>query len=156
MAVTAVIVAATAVSAGSQIYSGIQANKQAKKQATQLNQKADLALQESRIEATRKSEERTRFIAQQKVSFLANGLSLEGTPQAVFADTTNQYQQEIDAITRSGAADAAYYKSEASIAKSKGKTALISGVTGAVSTSLSSGLDLQKAGVFSSKSGGVL
>lgn len=132
-------VAAVVFTAGAQVYQGVQENKAAKAQTEQLRKQAAIAEQEAQRAATVKAEERRKFIAQQKVAFLNNGISLEGSAQAVFEDTNRMFQEEIDAIIRSGAADAAYLRDEANIKASSGRAALTTGVLKSIGTAVSGG-----------------
>ena len=113
------------------IYTGIQQNKIAQERAGQYEVQANLAKQESEANARLKEEERTRFIARQKVAFLANGIGIAGTGSVVLEDTFNQFQLEIDAIRRSGVAQSNFLTTEASIQKKTGRSQLVSGyITG--------------------------
>ena len=134
---TILLATTMAVSAGSAIYSGQQQKKAADSQADSLRRQAEVTKQESEISAQRKEKDRTRFLAEQKMAYLANGIGLAGTPQAVFTETFEEFQQEIDAIRRSGTAQANYYEGEANTRKSQGRAALVSGYLGAGESLLS-------------------
>ena len=122
------------VSVGSKIYGGIQAKKTAEQQA-QLNEaQARLASSEAEREAGRKTEEQRKFLARQKMSFLANGVGLGGSAGFVLEDTAAQFQQEIDAIRKSGAARAGFLNKEADISRSTGRAALVSGILDGVTS----------------------
>jgi len=113
---------------GSKIYGGVQAKKTAEQQA-QLNEaQARLVASEATTEANRKAEEQRKFVAQQKMAFLASGVGLAGSPALVLEDSFQQFQQEINAIRRSGAARAEFLNKEADISRSTGRASLISGV----------------------------
>lgn len=137
----AALVGLALLSAGGSIYSGFSAMKSAKEEANQLQDQAALARAEAQTEADRKSEERRKFIANQKVAYLSNGVGISaGTAHVTFADTFNQYQREIDATLRAGRARGAYLDKEAKITRRNGKAAFISGITQAAGTLATTGL----------------
>jgi hypothetical protein len=144
----AALVGLIALSAGGSIYSGISANQSAKEQAGQLDRQAALAQEEARIEADRQSDERRRFIADQKMAYVANGIGISGTPLVTFENSYNEYQKEIDATIRAGDANADYLRSEAKVTRRNGRAALIGGVTQAASTVASGVLAGKNAKVF--------
>jgi hypothetical protein len=125
--------------AGSSIYSGIQADKAAKKQASAIEDQARLAREESEVTATRKETERRKFLAEQRMAYLATGVSLEGTPLIVGDETWKEFQIEIDAIRRSGSAQSRYLETEASTTRSMGRAQLVSGVLEGVGTAAMGG-----------------
>jgi len=131
--------------AGSQIYSGMQADKAAKKQASAMEEQARIARQESEVSAGQKETERRKFLAEQRMAYLASGVSLEGTPLIVGDDTFKEFQIEIDAIRRSGIAQSSYLETEASTTRSTGRAQLVSGILGGVGTAA---LGAYKGGMF--------
>ena len=132
------LTAATVLSAGASIYGGIASKNAADDQAALLEEQARIQREETEAEANRKAEERRKFIASQKVAFLANGIGLAGTPLVVLEDTYKQYEEEISAIRRSGNAQAGLLERQAKTTKKSGKAELISGVLNA-GTSIASG-----------------
>ena len=124
----------TAISAASSISQGISAKKSADRQAEQLQEQSRLAAEEAEQEATRKEEERRRTIAKQKVAFLANGVGLSGSANAVINETVRQFDLEIDAIRRSGRAQSRSLANESEIKKKSGRAQLISGFGNAATT----------------------
>jgi len=135
--VTAVLVAATVVGAGSQIYQGFAANNEAKKIAGQQEEQARIALSEANRSADQKTVEQRKFLAEQRMAYLASGVTLDGTPGLVGEDTFVQFQQEIDAIRKSGAAQFKVGMLSAQNTKANGRAQLISGFLGSASTLLS-------------------
>jgi len=134
MSTAALLVTATALSAGASIIGGIESKKAGDKQAALFNEQAKTAQREAELEAQRKEQERTRFIAKQKVAFLANGIGLSGSPLAVFQNTFNEFQKEIDAIRRSGSSQSRFLRAKGSIAESSGRASLTSGFLNAGTT----------------------
>lgn len=128
--VSLALIATTVMAVGGQVFGGISSKKAAEDQADLMRDQAALARQEAELEAQRKEEERTKFIAKQKVAFLANGVGLGGSAQDVFADTFSQFQQEIDAVRRTGNAQATFQEREAKLTEKSGRARLISGVLG--------------------------
>jgi hypothetical protein len=129
-----------------QIYSGVQANKAAKEQAAQIEEQAAIAKAEADRAAEQKSVERRRFLAEQRMAYLASGVSLEGTPLIVQGDTWNEFQQEIEAIRRSGAAQYGFSMREAANTRKTGRAQLVSGILSGVGTA---GTGAYRAGAFS-------
>lgn len=142
---SALLLAATAAAGAGQIYSGVSANQAAKEKADMQEEQARIALSESEREATQKADERRRFLASQRMAYLASGVSLAGTPGIVQGDTFNEFQQEIDAIRKSGVAQYGLGMREAASTKSTGRASLISGVLTGVGTI---GTGLSKSGIF--------
>lgn len=137
----AALIGLALVSAGGSIFSGVSAMKSAKEEANLLQDQAALAQAEAQTEADRKSEERRKFIAEQKVAYIANGVGISsGSAQVTFADTFNQYQREIDATIRSGKSRADYLNREAKITRKNGKAAFISSITQAAGGLATAGL----------------
>lgn len=128
------LAAFTALSVGSQIFGGFAEKDAADDQAALLEEQARIEREEAAAEADRKGEERRKFIAKQKVAFLANGIGLAGTPLVVLEDTYNQFEQEIQSIKKSGSAKAGLLEKEAKIKKKSGKAKLIGGVLGGATT----------------------
>lgn len=133
------------VSALASIYGGFQEKKAYKEQAALQRDQAVLAVQEAEEEAARREEERDRLMARQRVSFLANGVKLNGSPLAVLDDTAYQYNKEIKAIRRRGVAESNFMRREARILEDKGRAAVLRGFTQAAGTVASSGT---QTGVF--------
>lgn len=120
--------------AGGQIAGGIAANKAANENAGLQEEQAQIALDEANRAAELKSIERRRFLATQRMAYLANGVSIVGTPGIVQGDTFNEFQMEIDAIRKSGVARFGLGMKEAAITRSTGRAQLISGIMSGVGT----------------------
>lgn len=144
----AALIGLIGLSAVGSIYSGISANKAANDQADQLEQQGAIAKAEAQAQAEQQSIDRRKFIAEQKVAYLANGIGLSGAPLVTFTDTYNTYQKQIDATTRAGNAKSSYYSSEANVTRKNGRAALISGITSAAGTVGSGYLTGKAAKVF--------
>lgn len=142
------LILATVVGAGSQIAGGISANSQAKDTARQQEEQARIGLQESNRAAEQKSNERRKFLAEQRMAYLANGVSLSGTPGIVGGDTFDEFQMELDAIRRSGVAQFKYGMQSANNTRANGRAQLISGFLSGASTAASG---FSKAGLLDKK-----
>jgi flagellar biosynthesis component FlhA len=123
----------------------MEANKAAKEQASQIEEQAQTAKAESNRVAEQKNVERRRFLAEQRMAYLASGVSLEGTPMIVQGDTWNEFQQEIDSIRRSGAAQYGFSMKEAATTRNTGRAQLVSGILSGVGTAAGGAY---KAGAF--------
>lgn len=147
MALTAgasLLLLAGAAAAGGQIAGGIVANKTAQRQADLQEEQARIALEESNRAAERKATERRKFLAEQRMAYLASGVSLIGTPGLVQSDTYKEFQMEIDAIRRSGAAQFGFGVRSAASTRSTGRAQLISGILSGVGTLATAGYSASK------------
>ena len=146
MAEVALLVGSIALGVG-QVSSDISANKAAQSQAGLQEEQARIALSESERTATQKSTERRKFLAEQRMAYLASGVSLAGTPGIVGGETFKEFQMEIDAIRKSGVAQFSLGLKQAAITKSTGRAQLISGFLqgiGSVGTGLYTANSLSK------------
>jgi hypothetical protein len=80
-----------AIIGGLQVASAIGNYNQAKSQARQ-------TIRQGNQMAENRAKEISRLVAQQRVSYLASGLELDGTPQSVMNDTYNTGLEDIKAI----------------------------------------------------------
>ena len=122
----------TAVQAAGSIYSGFAANSAAEQEATLQRQQGDIAMSEAKINATNETYNQTQIVQKQKLAFLANGVSLEGSPSMVLEQSKEYGQSQVDAILRQGASRYALAQGEAAITENKGRAALIGGFTNAI------------------------
>lgn len=144
MGATALLATAGLASAGASIFGGLQANKAAKDEAARIEEEGRLAQQEADEEAARRAKQVRKFAARQKLSFLKNGVRLEGTPLAVLDETQAEGQAEVDAISKRGQAISRLRTSQASQTRSSGRASLIGGFGGAASSLLTLGLGLRR------------
>ena len=142
------LAATTALSVGAQIFSGVSQKQAADDQAGLIQEQARIQREETGAEVGRRTEERNRFIAKQKVAFLASGVGLAGTPLIVLEESFKQFNVEIAAIKRSGSAKAKLLERQAGITKRTGRAALISGVLGAGTTIAGSVFKGKEAEIF--------
>lgn len=149
MGIETALIAATVVSAGASIMGGISARSSANREAKALNEQAALAQNEATAEAQRRATEVRQFQRRQKLAFLKNGVTLEGSPLLILDETLTAGQEEVDAIMRRGTAQAKYYRESAAITKNKGRAALIGGIGGAASSFIGGYGIGKSAGMFS-------
>ena len=126
-----VLAALTVVSAVGSIYSGFAANSAANQEAKLQQEQADTALQEAQINAQNEAYNQTQTVQKQRLAFLANGVSLEGSPALVLEQSKEYGQSQVDAILRQGQAKSNLLTAESTITMNKGRTALIGGFTSA-------------------------
>ena len=130
--------AGMALSAAGGIYSGVSANKAAKKQAALQRKQAELLYEEAQRDAAKTYEEAVRFSAEQKMAYLSNGVEASGTAAATVQQTIAWGREEADAIIARGKAELDLGYAQAKITKSTGKAQMISSIMGAAGGAMSS------------------
>ena len=143
-----VLAVLTLVSAASSIYSGFAGKSAYDAEGNLERQQADIAASEAQVNAKNEAFNQTQAVQNQRLAFLANGVTLEGSPALVLEESKKYGQGQVDAILRQGAAKKALGYAEADISKNKGRAALIGGFTqaaGSIAQGIGSG---QKAGMF--------
>ncbi len=146
-------VVGSAIAAGGQIYSGYQANQSAKREASALEAQGQLEQEEADREAAAHAGDVRKFSRVQALSFLKNGVTLEGSPLLVLDETLSKGQEEVDSITKSGAARRTLYNSKAAITRNEGRARMIGGITGAAGTIGSAGMAGANKGLFTTGGG---
>ncbi len=144
----AALAAATAFSAISSIGGGINAQSAANQNAKLQEQQGQIALDESKVTATNTAYNLNQQIGQQRLAYLANGVSLEGSPAIVQDQATKYGQTQVDAILKQGAAQYTLAQENAAVTRNQGRAALIAGFGSAVGTTASGVGTMYKAGVF--------
>lgn len=130
------LVASAVLGAGGKILGGMSERDAQKSRAGMFEDESRLASAEATANAKQRARDVRRFAANQKVAFLKNGVTLEGSPLLALEDTYQQGQEEVNAITDSGNARASLYWREGQIAKKQGRAAMVGGILGASSTLL--------------------
>lgn len=146
--ITTAFIATTVISVGSQIMGGMAANKASKREASLLDEQAALAQAEAQAEATRKANENRKFLKRQKLAFLKNGVTLEGSPLFVLEETLEKGQEEVNAISRQGDARARLFSARAEQTRNEGRSQLVGGFMGAASSAFNAFGTGSKAGIF--------
>lgn len=138
----------TGFAAASSIGSGFSANSAASAEANLQRQQGDILLAQSKVDATNEAYNQRQAVGKQRLAYLANGVSLEGSPALVLDESTKYGQSQVDSILNRGAASYGLSYQEAAITQNKGRAALVAGFGGAlgdISTGISSA---NRSGVF--------
>lgn len=135
--VSLAFIAAAAIAGGGQILGGMSERDAQKNRAGAYEDQSRLTQSEAAAQAKRRAIDVRRFAANQKVAFLKNGVTLEGSPLLALEDTYLQGQEEVNAITDAGNARSNLYWREGQLSKKQGRAAMIGGLTGAAGTALS-------------------
>lgn len=147
----AALAGATAFSAISSIAGGISAQSAANTQAKLQEEQGGIALDEARTNATNQAYNENQLIGNQRLSFLANGVSLEGSPSVVQAQSTKYGQEQVNSILKQGAAQYTLAQENAAVTRNQGRAALIAGFGQAVGTTAQGIGTGYKAGIFDTK-----
>lgn len=110
------------------IFGGIQANRAYSTEAGMLQSQSNMALDQAAMEAQSKANDVRQFAADQQEQYSSSGVTLEGTPAQVLADTRKRGQQEVNAISKRGAFQAQLMRTQANQMKSQGRSALLGGI----------------------------
>lgn len=138
----------TGFAAVSSIAGGFSANSAATAEANLQRQQGDILLNESKIDAANEAYNQRQNVGKTRLAFLANGVSLEGSPSMVLDDATKYGQTQVNSILSRGASQFGLSYQEAALTQNKGRAALISGLgsgLGDITTGISA---LSKSGVF--------
>lgn len=152
---TLALVATTAVSAGASISGGISAQKSANQEADLQRQQGDIALSESKTNATNEAYNQSQAVGNQRLAFLANGVTLEGSPTEVLKQSTAYGQSQVDSILKQGVSQQSLAYQQAQITKNQGRAALIAGYGQAAGSVAGATGTLYKGGAFDTTKGPV-
>lgn len=147
-ALAALAVIGTVVGAAGSIYGGIQADKSAKQEASLQREQGDIALQEAQVNASNEAYNQTQAVQRQRLAFLSNGVSLEGSPSMVLEQSKQYGQQQVDSILRQGAARKTLADRSATITENKGRSALVGGYMSAAGTIGAGAASAYNSGMF--------
>jgi len=152
-ALTSILVGAgLALSMGSTIYGAVAAKDAADEQAALQDKQAQMELEAAQAEAGQIREKARRLKASQRAGLASAGVALDGgTPDALLDETTRLSEQDAMAALSGGTNRAALLKDSASISRSKGNSALISGGLSAAGNFVSGLSSINKAGVNNKK-----
>jgi hypothetical protein len=149
------MVAATAVTAGSQAFGAISTSKAEKYNASIARQNQTTALAQAAEEANRVRRAGDRRLGTMRAGFGAGNIAASsGSAAAVLVDQARQ--TELDALTvkYQGDLQARQWASEAQAAKQRGKNALIGGFLGVGASLLGGASSLKGAGSPAASTGG--
>lgn len=150
MGIETALILATVAAVGGKVAGGMAANSAAKTEAGLMDQQAALGREESITSAENLARDRRQFLNAQKLAFLKNGVSLEGSPLLVLEDTRAYAQREVDATIKRGQAQYNLTRAQAQLTRNKGRAALIGGITDGIGTAASMGMSMNNAGMFNS------
>ena len=154
MGIETAFIAAAALSAGGKLLAGMSERDAQKNRAGVLEDNARYAALDATNLARQRTREIQKFAANQKISFLKNGVTLEGSPALTLAETYALGQEEVNAITQAGTRQANAYWREAKIAKKQGRAAMISGLFGAADSGVQAYGIGSSGGLFGGGTGG--
>jgi len=140
----------TIAKAGLKVASGIAANNAAKDEANALQEQAKVAAEDSARQMDQHAREVKRFAGDQAESFLSSGVTMDGSPAEVLAQTRSLGQQELNVMRQQGNAQAKLYTNQANKALKSGRMALIGSLIGAGTGLVSAGIG----GTFNNLGGG--
>ena len=120
--------------AGSQFAGGIMEAQGYRAQASQYNRQADIERERTQFEMQRERERHRRVAGTQRATFLASGVSLEGTPADVIVDSALENQIDIEAIRFGGQAREDNLRFSAQQARTNANQSIFKGTTQALST----------------------
>lgn len=120
--------AAMGMSIAGPILGGISAQKAANDNAKLQEQQGGIALAEANANAENEAFNQTQKVGNQRIAFLANGVSLEGSPSAVLKSSKAYGQSQVNSILRQGTAQYNLAQANAQITKNQGRAALIAGI----------------------------
>lgn len=148
----AALAGATAFGAVSSTIGGFSAMSAANSEAKLEKSQGAIALQEAQTDAQNEAFNETQAVGKQQLSFLANGVTLEGSPSAVVKASTAYGQTQVDAILKQGAAKDSLAIAQAAQTQNSGRAALIAGIAQGVGTIAQGTNSLYKAGAFDNTS----
>jgi hypothetical protein len=136
MGIETALITAAVVAAGASIAGGVSAQRSANQEAKLQREQGGIANAEAQRQAAIRAEEVRKFSKVQKLAFLKSGVTLEGSPLLTLDETLTQGQEEVDAISRSGASQYNLAQKQARITQNKGRAALIGGIGNAAGAGL--------------------
>ena len=122
--------ASSALQGVSNIAGGYMTQHSDNAEAGLIQQQGATQYQEARIDATNEAVNQNTTVGRQTLAFLANGISLEGSPAVVLAQSKAYGQSQVDAILRKGQAQADLANAQAKQLKQAGKAAMLGGWMG--------------------------
>lgn len=131
---TGLLIAAGALQAFSSIKQGIDARKQAKKEAMLIEAQAEQ-------QAREKQKALKGLMAQQRLGFAKSGVTLEGSPLLIMEETQQEGQQEISDILSNA-------RMRANMKRSAGRDAFTAGLINAGASAAKTGYQGSQAGLF--------
>lgn len=122
-----------AVSAIGSIAAGNANAAASNQQAAAYERQAEAEREQAAFNASQQREKSIKVISGQRASYLASGLSLEGSPTDTLADTTRTAEMDVAAIRYNGALKADNFQQQAAIFRTKAAGQQQAGFFGALS-----------------------
>ena len=116
-------------SAGLDVLSGVFGYFASEEAARTAESRGRMIRMEAEADATRYAEQARQFGATQSLAYLKSGVTLEGSPLEVLAETVRVSNENISAIRARGAAGQLDAEGQASQARLSGRAGLIKGIT---------------------------
>ncbi|HEU0070939.1 MAG TPA: hypothetical protein VFS04_06570 [Alphaproteobacteria bacterium] len=128
---TTVEIALAALSAASTVAQGVAANNTARAQAQAMRQNADIIRQRAAVEEDKYRRQTSKLLGRQRALFANAGVNLDGSPLLAQEETAANAELEALTMRHTGDLEAANQLNQAMLTRLKGRTALVSGFTGA-------------------------
>ncbi|MDJ0513016.1 MAG: hypothetical protein QNJ62_06200 [Methyloceanibacter sp.] len=125
-------VGAVASAAGS-VIAGQQQARALERQADFEQEQARLEREKGEFDATREDERARRLLGLQRASYLAAGVSLEGSPGEIIEETAEDTQLDIEAIRFGAERNARNFEQRAEQSRAQASQARTAGYIGAIS-----------------------
>lgn len=142
------MLALAVVGGGMSIAGGVGQMQAANKEAAFQQEQGAIALKESQVNADNAAFNLTQQVQNQRLAFLANGVSLEGSPTAVLAASKAYGQTQVNSILNQGAAQYNLAQKQAANTKNAGRAALIGGIASAITNVAGAGSKAYQSGLF--------
>lgn len=107
------------------IFSGVSGESAARVEAAAQFNQGDIARSEAAAEAQRIANQNRKFLKRQKLAFIKNGVTLDGSPLLTLETTLEEGQAEVDAEIRRGKAQARLFTARSEQTSSAGRSSLL-------------------------------
>lgn len=133
--ISALMIAGTAISAGGQIMSGMQANQAAKYNAAVARNEAEQARKVGQINESLARDDLRRELGRQRAHLARSGVNLAaGSALDLGQDAGQASFMELQSVRTGAESRARSFESDATLSRLEGRRALMSGAIGAVGT----------------------
>jgi hypothetical protein len=130
------------------VASGISQSRAYGQQAGYIKAQSAIAKEEATLAMIQKQREINQYQAEQKMAYLKSGVTLEGSPLIMLAETRRLGQEELDAMARRATAIDALYSVQASQARQSGRAALVGGIASGLMYGANNFLQAKGSGVY--------
>lgn len=115
------------------LVSGMQQAQALEQQAAWQQRQAVIEEQRGKYESERERDRARRLISRQRAGFLSAGVSLEGTPEDIIADTTAETELDVQAIRYGAQIRADNHRAQAAMTSASASQARTGAIFGAIS-----------------------